>query len=64
LTDTLAAMAPLALLGMKRSLTDMARGTFDVERVRAEVVRTEQSQDLREGILAWREKRAPQFLGL
>jgi len=63
LTDTLTAMAPLALVGMKRSLTDMACGTFDIERVRAEVERTEQSQDLREGILAWREKRAPQFAG-
>jgi len=63
LTDTLTGMAPLALLGMKRSLSDLACGAWDVERVRAEVVCTEQSDDLREGVRAWKERRAPQFLG-
>ncbi|MCX7933461.1 MAG: enoyl-CoA hydratase/isomerase family protein [Rhodovarius sp.] len=63
LADRLAAMAPLAVQGMKRALNEIARGTFDAtacaERVRA----TQRSEDLREGLAAYRERRAPLFRG-
>jgi enoyl-CoA hydratase len=58
-----ASMAPLALLGMKRHLNRMARGTLDVDEFNADALRAFQSADLREGQAAWTEKRAPRFTG-
>jgi enoyl-CoA hydratase/carnithine racemase len=63
LSRDLAGMAPLALLGMKRHLTRIAAGTFDMGEYRADVARADASDDLREGSIAWQEKRAPQFKG-
>jgi len=63
LCGTLAGMAPLALLGMKRHLNLIARHAVDAQALRAEVLRTVASEDLQEGALAWREKRAPRFTG-
>jgi enoyl-CoA hydratase len=58
-----ASMAPLALVGMKRHLNRMARGTLDVDELSADILRAYQSADLREGQAAWAQKRPPQFTG-
>lgn len=63
LSHCLAAMAPLALLPMKRHLNHIARATFDPAAARVEAKRAATSADLREGISAWRERRAPRFSG-
>lgn len=63
LSQTLAGMAPIALLGMKKHLNLIARGQTDPDAIAREVQRSIASDDLREGGLAWREKRAPQFHG-
>ncbi|MGU7784805.1 enoyl-CoA hydratase/isomerase family protein [Burkholderia sp. PU8-34] len=61
--DQLAGMAPLALLGIKRHLTRIAAGRFDEAGHAADRARAEASEDLREGALAWQQKRAPIFKG-
>lgn len=63
LTQTLAGMAPLALLGMKKHLTRLARGTLDATELQRDIARAAQSDDLKEGAAAWAEKRAPKFKG-
>lgn len=63
LVQACAGMAPLALLGMKRHLNRMARGTLDVHALRADMRRAYESKDLREGQAAWAQKRAPRFSG-
>jgi len=61
LADQLLAMAPLALLGMKRHLNAIARGTLDAAALQADIARSVASQDLAEGVRAWTEKRKPAF---
>jgi enoyl-CoA hydratase len=63
LTDTLCAMAPLALLGMKKHLNRIATGRLDVEDLRVDTARAAASDDIKEGRQAWLEKRAPRFSG-
>ncbi|HEY1609705.1 MAG TPA: enoyl-CoA hydratase/isomerase family protein [Paraburkholderia sp.] len=63
LSDELAAMAPLALLGMKKHMNRIARGTFDADEFSRDVAKADASSDLREGALAWKEKRKPVFRG-
>jgi enoyl-CoA hydratase len=62
-TDALAAMAPLALLGMKKHLNRIARGALDADDLRADIARAAASEDLREGAAAWAAKRPPKFSG-
>lgn len=63
LADTIAGLAPLAVAGMKRALNEIARGSLDAAALRARVAQSAASQDLREGVQAWQEKRAPRFTG-
>jgi enoyl-CoA hydratase/carnithine racemase len=63
LTDTLAAMAPLALLGMKKHMNRIARGALDVDDLNADIARAAASEDIREGAAAWAAKRPPKFTG-
>ena len=63
LSAVLAGMAPLALLGMKKHLNRIAAGTVaDLEFAR-DIAVAAASDDLREGALAWQEKRDPVFHG-
>lgn len=63
LSESLAGMAPLALLGMKKHLNRIAAGTLDPAEIAANIARADASEDLREGSQAWLEKRAPRFHG-
>lgn len=63
LIEQLLAMAPLALLGMKKHLNAIARGTLNVADLQADLAQSAASADLAEGVAAWQAKRAPQFTG-
>ena len=63
LTQTLAGMAPLALLGMKKHLTRIARGVLDTADLQRDIALAAQSADLKEGAAAWAEKRPARFTG-
>lgn len=63
LSATLAGMAPIALLGMKQALNQIARGALDTAALEREIARAGASEDLCEGAAAWREKRAAVFTG-
>lgn len=63
LTQQLASMAPLALLGIKKHLNLIARGQLDEEKIKQAVLYSEQSEDIKEGALAWKQKRAAVFKG-
>ena len=63
LSCRLAAMAPLALLGIKRHLNLIARQDMRVDEINQAVLRSEASQDMKEGAIAWKEKREPVFWG-
>ena len=59
----LAALAPLAVQGMKKHLRRIARGTLDAEALARDIARAGASADLQEGARAWAEKREPRFEG-
>lgn len=63
LAATIAAGAPLAVLGMKKHLNAIARGRLDAQALAAEIARTLASADLQEGRAAFAEKRPPRFRG-
>ncbi len=63
IVHALAANAPLAVRGMKRSLDEIARGTVDLHALRERVAACATSHDLREGLAAFAERRAPHFTG-
>lgn len=63
LTATLADMAPLALVGVKKHLNLIARDILLTEEIEAAVLRSESSEDIVEGARAWKEKRSPRFTG-
>lgn len=61
--EALEGAAPLALQGMKQSIDEIARGSFDTEAARRREARCARSQDMREGLAAWNERRFPRFEG-
>ena len=63
LATTLAGMAPLALLGMKKNLNAIARNRLNIETLQADIARTTDSRDIKEGAAAWAERRTPVFTG-
>jgi len=63
LTGELLAMAPLALLPMKRHLNAIAAGRLDVNQLAADVLKARDSVDLVEGQAAWAGKRPAKFEG-
>jgi enoyl-CoA hydratase/carnithine racemase len=63
LVAALAEGAPLAVQGMKRSLDEIARGEFDLARLRERETLCARSADLREGLAAFAQRRKPHFHG-
>jgi enoyl-CoA hydratase/carnithine racemase len=59
----LATLAPLAAQSMKQSLNEIARGEFDVARVRAREQATVDSEDFAEGRKAFAQRRKPVWKG-
>ncbi|MFN4088637.1 MAG: enoyl-CoA hydratase/isomerase family protein [Alphaproteobacteria bacterium] len=63
LAAILAANAPLAVQGMKHALNAIAAGTADSSKIDSARRSCAQSEDIKEGLAAWAEKRAPVFRG-
>jgi len=63
LAETVAGLAPIAVQGMKQHLNAIARGDLDAQALADDIRRATQSDDIREGALAWKEKRRPAFTG-
>lgn len=63
LTDTLTALAPLAVRGMKRTILEVSRNTLDAAAARARVAACFASADHAEGLAAQRERRMAKFTG-
>jgi len=63
LAERISAAAPLAVQGMKRILSQIARGDLDRDEAGRIVATCDASDDLVEGLRAWRERRDPDFVG-
>ena len=63
LAQRLAGNAPIAVEGVKKSLNEIARLAFDFDGALARANLSQKSEDLQEGLAAFREKRSPRFTG-
>ena len=63
LAGILAANAPLAVQGMKRALNAIAAGTADSTTINESRKACAESDDIKEGLASWAEKRTPVFQG-
>lgn len=63
LAHRLAGLAPLAVRNMKRGLLALAGDGADPDELARLVAECEASQDVKEGLRAWRERRPPEFEG-
>jgi enoyl-CoA hydratase/carnithine racemase len=61
LAHILAGNAPLAMSGMKRAINEIARGEFDQDAADARARASMRGPEIKEGIAAFSEKRAPRF---
>jgi enoyl-CoA hydratase/carnithine racemase len=61
LATTLAGNAPNAVAGMKRAINEFARGALDEQAADARARASMRSAEIKEGIAAYAEKRAPRF---
>src|SRR4029079_13349490 len=64
LADTLAANAPNAMRGMKRTINEFARGKLDEAAADARHRDSMRGEEIKEGVAAFGEKREPRFKGL
>jgi enoyl-CoA hydratase/carnithine racemase len=64
LADTIAANAPNAMAGMKRTINEFARGALDEAAADARHRASMHSDEVKEGVAAFAEKRAPKFTKL
>jgi enoyl-CoA hydratase len=64
LADVIGANAPNAMAGMKRTINEFARGELDEAAADARHRASMQSDEVKEGVAAFAEKRAPKFTGL
>jgi enoyl-CoA hydratase len=63
LAATLTANAPLAVSGLKQAINETAAGALDPEALAAIRARCSESEDHKEALRAWTEKRTPVFTG-
>lgn len=61
LATTLAGNAPAAMAGMKQAINEFARGELDEAAADARARASMRSDEIKEGIAAYKEKRAPRF---
>ncbi len=61
LATILAGNAPIAMRGMKRAINEIARGKFDEEAADLRHRESMRGAEIKEGIKAFAEKRAPKF---
>jgi enoyl-CoA hydratase/carnithine racemase len=63
LVKDLAALAPLSVTGMKRTINEIARDELDPDAFARRAQACFQSEDIKEGLKAFHEKRPPRFSG-